>query len=109
MESGRFVGTAGLLGVAGGHVMAELPSGTVTFLFTDLAGSTRLWEEHPEAMRAALARHDAILRGAVESHRGVVFSEMGDGMAAAFASAGDAVAAGLDAQLGLGACEWGET
>jgi predicted ATPase/class 3 adenylate cyclase len=89
--------------------MAELPSGTVTFLFTDLEGSTRLWERHPEAMRDALARHDAILREAVESHRGVVFSEMGDGIAAAFASAADAVAAGLDAQLGLGACEWGET
>jgi predicted ATPase/class 3 adenylate cyclase len=89
--------------------MAGLPTGTVTFLFTDLEGSTRLWEEHPEAMRAALARHDAILRAAVESHRGVVFSETGDGIAAAFASAGDAVAAGLDAQLGLGACEWGET
>jgi predicted ATPase/class 3 adenylate cyclase len=89
--------------------MAGLPTGTVTFLFTDLEGSTRLWEEHPEEMGAALARHDAILREAFESRRGVVFSEMGDGMAAAFASAGDAVAAGLDAQLGLGACEWGET
>jgi class 3 adenylate cyclase len=42
--------------------MAELPSGTVTFLFTDLEGSTRLWEEHPEAMRAALAEHDALIR-----------------------------------------------
>ena len=41
--------------------MAELPTGTVTFLFTDLEGSTRLWEEHPEAMKGALARHDAIL------------------------------------------------
>jgi predicted ATPase/class 3 adenylate cyclase len=89
--------------------MAGLPTGTVTFLFTDLEGSTRLWEEHPEAMRDALGRHDAILREAVESHQGVVFSEMGDGMAAAFASAGDAVAAGLNAQLGLGASEWGET
>ena len=49
--------------------MAELPSGTVTFLFTDLEGSTRLWEEHPEAMRGALARHDAILRDAVEAAR----------------------------------------
>ena len=44
----------------------ELPSGTVTFLFTDLEGSTRLWEEQPEAMEVALARHDEILRGAVE-------------------------------------------
>ena len=55
--------------------MPELPSGTVTFLFTDLEGSTRLWEEHPEAMRAALARHDEILRDAIEKHGGVVFVE----------------------------------
>ena len=42
--------------------MRELPTGTVTFLFTDLEGSTRLWQEHPEAMKGALARHDEILR-----------------------------------------------
>jgi class 3 adenylate cyclase len=47
-------------------------AGTVTFLFTDIEGSTRLWEEQPEAMRAALARHDAILRDAVITHRGSV-------------------------------------
>src|SRR5512132_143041 len=52
--------------------VTELPTGTVTFLFTDLEGSTRLWEEHPEAMRAALARHDEILRTAVEKREGVV-------------------------------------
>jgi class 3 adenylate cyclase len=50
--------------------MAELPSGTVTFLFTDLEGSTRLWEQHPEAMKGALARHDEILRHAVARHGG---------------------------------------
>ena len=50
--------------------MVELPSGTVTFLFTDLEGSTRLWEEHRDAMQSALARHDAVLRNAVESHGG---------------------------------------
>ena len=44
--------------------MAELPTGTVTFLFTDLEGSTRLWQEHPDAMKGALARHDEILRAA---------------------------------------------
>ena len=44
--------------------MSELPSGTVTFLFTDLEGSTRLWQEHPDAMQSALARHDEILREA---------------------------------------------
>jgi predicted ATPase/class 3 adenylate cyclase len=89
--------------------VAELPQGTVTFLFTDLEGSTRLWEDHPDAMRDALAAHDAILRGAVESSGGVVFSEMGDGMAAAFASPGGAVAAAVHAQLGLAAHSWDAT
>ena len=85
-----------------------LPQGTVTFLFTDLEGSTRRWEAHPGEMRDALARHDAIVRGAVESHGGVVFSTMGDGMAAVFASAREAVRAVLVAQQGLGAEDWGE-
>jgi serine/threonine protein kinase len=87
---------------------AGLPQGTVTFLFTDLEGATRRWEAHPEQMRDALARHDAIVRGAVESHGGVVFSTMGDGMAAAFGSAREAVRAVLAAEQGLGAEEWGE-
>ena len=85
-----------------------LPQGTVTFLFTDLEGSTRRWEAHPGEMRDALARHDAIVRGAVESHGGVVFSTMGDGMAAVFASAREAVRAVQVAQQGLGAEDWGE-
>jgi class 3 adenylate cyclase len=61
-----------LRGVEGreGEGRALLPSGTVSFLFTDLEGSTRLWEEHPEAMRDALARHDALLRSAVAAHGG---------------------------------------
>ena len=80
----------------------ELPTGTVTFLFTDIEGSTRLWEESPEAMRVALARHDAILEEAISAHGGVVFSRMGDGMAAAFTTARDAVGAALEAQQGLG-------
>jgi class 3 adenylate cyclase len=49
--------------------VAELPSGTVTFLFTDLEGSTRLWEEHPDAMQGALARHDDLVCGAIEGLR----------------------------------------
>ena len=53
--------------------MPELPAGTVTFLFTDIEGSTRLWEAHPDAMRLALARHDALLKAAIESHGGLVF------------------------------------
>jgi class 3 adenylate cyclase len=55
-----------------GFLVAEMPSGTVTFLFTDIEGSTRLWEEHPEAMREALARHDEILRAAILEHGGHV-------------------------------------
>jgi hypothetical protein len=59
-------------------VMPQLPSGTVTFMFTDIEGSTRLWEAHPEAMRVALARHDAVVREAVESAGGYVFSAPGN-------------------------------
>src|SRR6266545_1123325 len=86
--------------------MAELPMGTVTFLFTDLVGSSRLWEEHPEAMKGALARHDVILRDAVEGHDGQVVKTTGDGLHAAFAVAPDAVAAALDAQRRLTREEW---
>ena len=67
--------------------MAQLPTGTVTFLFTDIEGSTRLWEEHPEAMRPALARHDEILRDAIEAHGGHVVKTTGDGVHAVFATA----------------------
>jgi predicted ATPase/class 3 adenylate cyclase len=82
------------------------PTGTVTFLFTDIEGSTRLWEEEPVAMRTALARHDEILRSVIEAHGGYVFSTGGDGFAVAFARAGDAVAAALVTQAALVAEEW---
>src|SRR5678816_4201627 len=91
------------------RVMAELPSGTVTFVFTDLESSTRLWEELPEAMSEALARHDEILRDAVDAHEGVVLSRMGDGIAAVFASAPHAVAAAIDVQLLIAAESWADT
>ena len=81
--------------------MAELLSGTVTFLFTDIEGSTRLWEEHPEAMHVALARHDEVLRRVIDTYHGRVVKTTGDGFHAAFASAGDAVAAATAAQLAL--------
>ena len=93
---------------AEGAAAMGLPQGTVTFLFTDLEGSTRRWEAHPAEMQDALERHDAIVRGAVESHGGVVLSTMGDGMAAVFASARDAVRAVLAAQRGLAAEDWAE-
>jgi predicted ATPase/class 3 adenylate cyclase len=81
--------------------MAELPTGTVTFLFTDLEGSTRLWEEHPDAMCDALASHDEILRRVVESRSGHVVKTTGDGLHAAFTTARDALGAAVAGQLGL--------
>jgi predicted ATPase/class 3 adenylate cyclase len=72
-----------------------------TFLFTDIEGSTALWERDPAAMRDALARHDEILRRVIEAHRGRVFKTMGDAFCAAFGSAPDAVQAALAIQRGL--------
>jgi len=71
---------------------------THTFLFTDLEGSTRLWEAHPDAMRAALAEHDETLTKAIAANHGRVFKHTGDGILAAFSSAVDAVAAAAEAQ-----------
>jgi class 3 adenylate cyclase len=78
----------------------------VTFLFTDIEGSTRLWELAPEAMGAALVRHDKIVRGAIDGRAGYVFSTGGDGFAAAFSRAGDAVGAASEAQRVLSAESW---
>ena len=88
--------------------MAELPAGTVTFLFTDLEGSTRLWEQQPDAMKEALARHDEILREAVEAHGGHVVKTTGDGFHAVFVAAGDAVEAAVEAQRALSSDSWGD-
>ena len=86
--------------------MRQPPSGTVTFLFTDIEGSTRLWQDQPQAMQVALARHDALLRQAVERHDGHLVKMTGDGVHAAFATAPDALAAALDAQRALQAEPW---
>ncbi len=82
------------------------PSGTVTFLFTDVEGSTRLWEEYPAEMEVALERHDEILRSAISSFGGYVFSTAGDAFAAAFGRVGEAVECALTAQEVLGAEPW---
>jgi predicted ATPase/class 3 adenylate cyclase len=87
--------------------MAELPTGTVTFLFTDLVTSSRLWEERPTAMNAALVRHDELLRSAVGAHGGRVVKHTGDGMLAVFATAIDAIGAALDGQRALMVEDWG--
>jgi class 3 adenylate cyclase len=86
--------------------MVDLPSGTVTFLFTDLEGSTRLWEGHPEEMRLALARHDAILRSSVAARGGAIVKSTGDGIHAVFASAHDGLEAAVDAQRVLSTESW---
>jgi predicted ATPase/class 3 adenylate cyclase len=88
--------------------MAELPTGTVTFLFTDIEGSTRLWERHPTPMRASLARHDTLLRSAIEAHGGYVLKTVGDAFCAAFAAPPDALTAALAAQCALFTEGWEE-
>jgi predicted ATPase/class 3 adenylate cyclase len=82
---------------------------TLTFVFTDLESSTRLWERFPEAMKAAMERHDAILRDAVEESDGRVVKIMGDGLMAVFSSPVDGVNACLEAQQALGHEAWHET
>src|SRR5262245_26638010 len=84
-----------------------LPTGTVTFLFTDIEGSTRLWQDHAESMKTALVTHDSILRDAVISHHGHVVKTTGDGIHAAFGAAHDAIEAAVVAQRGIAAHEWG--
>lgn len=82
------------------------PTGTVTFLLTDIEGSTKLWQSEPAAMRVALARHDEILRNAIEANEGFVFKTMGDAFFAAFASPMCAVAAMETAQRALADEAW---
>ena len=87
--------------------MAELPSGTVTFLFTDLEVSTRLWEQEPHAMRVALARDDVILREAISANGGQVVKGRGDGVHAVFGARGrGALCAAVDSQRALGGEDW---
>src|SRR5262245_49275359 len=83
--------------------MAALPTGTVTFLLTDIEGSTRLWEQHPEAMRQALVQHDAIVEFLTEQHHGQVVRPRGEGDSrfCVFARATDAVAAAAAIQRAL--------
>jgi predicted ATPase/class 3 adenylate cyclase len=88
---------------------ALLPRGTVTFLFTDIEGSTQLWERRPQAMGAAVARHEALLREAITAAGGVIFKLVGDAVCAAFASAQDALTAAVAAQRALQAEAWGAT
>src|SRR5215217_2818485 len=88
--------------------MADLPSGTVTFLFTDIEGSTAHWERDRPVMAEAVQRHLAVLDAAIQTHGGVHFKTIGDAVQAAFPTAPAAVAAAVDAQLALRAEDWGD-
>lgn len=86
--------------------VAEIPTGTVTFLFTDIEGSTRLWEQFPEQMAANLLRHDALLRQAIEAHGGYIFKTVGDQFCATFALAHEALSAAMMTQRALANEKW---
>ena len=90
---------------------AHSPSltGSVTFLFTDIEGSTTLWDQYPASMRAALARHDEALRHAIESSNGHIVKTTGDGVFAVFDAAADALAACLAAQRALHVLDGGNS
>src|SRR5947209_16445625 len=88
--------------------MVELPSGTVTFLLTDIEGSTALWERSPEAMGLTVARHDALLSETIARSRGVVIHNRGEGDSffAVFGRAEDAFAAAREIQQALRVEDW---
>ena len=91
------------------RTLTGLPSGTVTFLFTDIEGSTALWERDRAAMQTAMDRHLVLLDAAIASHYGIHFKTVGDAVQAAFPTAPDAVAAALDAQRALCQESWPES
>ena len=91
---------------SGVGTVTAIPSGTVTLLFTDVEGSTRLWESERAQMAAALRRHDAIVRDAIGRAGGFVFKTVGDAFCAAFWTPLAAVSAALDAQRALGEQSW---
>src|SRR5512141_406737 len=89
--------------------MTTLPTGTVTFLFTDIEGSTRLAREHPDTWETARTRHHEILQQAIRANLGVVFQIIGDAFCAAFYKAVDALKAAYEAQQHFQHENWGET
>ncbi len=84
----------------------HLPTGTVTFLFTDIEGSTERWERHREAMKDAVRQQGQILQARIEAHDGHVFKTVGDAFCASFHNVADAIAAALDAQQSLAKKDW---
>lgn len=89
--------------------MDQPPAGTVTFLFTDIEGSTKLWQQYPNTMNDALNRHHALLKDSIAANSGYVFQIIGDAFCAAFSTANDGLNAALKAQSALMTEKWGET
>lgn len=89
-----------------GDLTDDRPSGEVAFLFTDVQGSVRAWEQHPVAMNEVIAAHDVTVRNAIAGHGGSLFSIAGDAFGAAFHDVHDAVACVVDTQRGLAARDW---
>ncbi len=87
--------------------MTEFPTGTVTFLFTDIVRGTQLSDRHHDAMRTAMEAHDGIMRRVIGAHGGVLVKQTGDGTFAAFGSAVDAVRAAAAIQMTIDAHDWG--
>jgi len=85
---------------------SNYPSGTVSFLFTDIEDSTKLWERHPQEMLVAHARHNQIVREAIESNKGCIFQVIGDAFCAAFHTAGDAIRGAVKCQRDLQSEKW---
>ena len=88
--------------------MTTPPTGTTALLLTDIEGSTRLWEAHPDAMRAGVTRHKDLVRAAIEFNAGHVFKTGGDSFCAVFATAPYTMAAALDIQRAISNNGWGE-
>ena len=86
----------------------DLPTGTVTFLFTDIEGSTPHWEHHPELMEESLKLHNDILFATIQANEGAVFKLVGDEFQAVFRTAPQALQAAINIQLGLQAADWNE-
>lgn len=87
---------------------SKAPTGTVTFVFSDIEGSTQRWDSNRQAMQAAVRRHDALMRSAIESNGGYIFKTIGDAFCAAFRSSEEALAATLEAQRRIATEDWNE-
>lgn len=109
MHEGAFDGSVGYVPSEEKVMSSNFPSGTVTFLFTDIENSTKLWEQHPQEMLVAQARHNHILREAIESNHGYVYQVIGDAFCAAFDTAGDAIGAAVQTRMNLQSEKWEAT